>query len=85
MSVVLIEARKTTRNALPVLSRGPVDVSTGKDFGVFVNPSILPPFTGIDHPPKTAEDALLGTWTGSGGTLTLGGDRRYPIVNGFRG
>jgi hypothetical protein len=62
VSVVLIEARKTTRNALPVLSRGPVDVSTGKDFGVFVNPSILPPFPTIESidPPSSHPAARLG-------------------------
>jgi hypothetical protein len=61
VSVVLIEARKTTRNALPVLSRGPVDLTTGKDFGVFVNPSIVPPFPTIEQVvPKEAPAARLG-------------------------
>jgi hypothetical protein len=61
VSVVLIEARKTTRNALPVLSRGPVDLTTGKDFGVFVNPSIVPPFPTIEQVvPTTAPAARLG-------------------------
>lgn len=62
VSVVLIEARKTTRTALPVLSRGPVDPSTGKDVGVFVNPSIVPPFPTIESivPPVSQPAARLG-------------------------
>jgi hypothetical protein len=42
VSVVLIEARKPTRNALPVLMRGP------GDSGVDVVPSLLPPYPTID-------------------------------------
>src|SRR5439155_22145306 len=46
----------------PVPSRGPVDVSTGKDFGVFVNPSILPPFPTIESvdAPSSHPAARLG-------------------------
>src|SRR5262249_34327945 len=56
VSVVLIEARKTTSNALPVLTRGP------KDVGVFVNPSILPPSPAIGsiEPPSPQPAARLG-------------------------
>jgi hypothetical protein len=62
VSVVLIEARKPTRTALPVLSRGPVDLTTGKDFGVFVNPSIVPPFPTIESvdPPSLHPASRLG-------------------------
>jgi hypothetical protein len=47
VSVVLIEARKPSRTALPVLSRGPVDTATGRDRGVVVEPSLLPPYPTI--------------------------------------
>ncbi len=43
VSVVLIEARRPTRAALPVLSRGPVDALTQRDRGVVVQPDLLPP------------------------------------------
>jgi hypothetical protein len=62
VTVVLIEARKTTRNALPVLSRGPVDPVTMKDAGVVVNPSLLAPYPTIDSivPPGSQPAAKLG-------------------------
>jgi hypothetical protein len=43
VSVVLIEATTPTRSALPVLSRGPVDPTTGRDRGPTVEPTLLPP------------------------------------------
>jgi hypothetical protein len=46
-SVVLIEAARPTRSALPVLSRGPVDLATGRDRGVVVTPDLVPPFPTI--------------------------------------
>ena len=42
VSVVLIEARKPSQKALPVLSRGPVDLATGRERGVVVEPSLVP-------------------------------------------
>ena len=66
VSVVLIEARKTTRSALPVLKRGP------HDEGVFVNPSIVPPYPTIEtvEPPSPQPAARLGdTVTVSGHDL----------------
>jgi hypothetical protein len=59
VTVVLIEARKTTRTALPVLSRGPL---SQKDAGVAVNPSLLPPYATIDSvvPPASQTSAKLG-------------------------
>jgi hypothetical protein len=43
VSVVLVEATKPTRSALPVLSRGALDPITGEEAGVFVHPDLLPP------------------------------------------
>lgn len=43
ITVVLIEAAKPVRSALPVLSRGAPDEDTGDEPGVFVHPDLLPP------------------------------------------
>src|SRR5829696_2358178 len=61
-SVVLIEARAPSRTPLPVLSRGPVDPATGRDRGVVVEPSLLPPFPTIVRvaPPDEQPAARLG-------------------------
>jgi hypothetical protein len=62
VSVVLIEARKPSRTPLPVLSRGPVDLTTGRDRGVVVESSLLPPFPTIVgvEPPDEQPAARLG-------------------------
>ena len=62
VSVVLIEARKPSRTPLPVLSRGPVDLTTGKDRGVVVEPGLLPPYPTIVRvePPDSQPAARLG-------------------------
>lgn len=44
VSVVLIESASPTHATLPVLSRGPVDPSTGRDRGVAVGASLLAPY-----------------------------------------
>jgi hypothetical protein len=64
VSVVLIESRKTSQNALPVLSVGPRDPVTGKDAGVLVVPDLVPPFPTVDRVADPATDqtvARLGT------------------------
>jgi hypothetical protein len=62
VSVVLIEARRPSRTPLPVLSRGPVDPTTGRDRGVVVEPGLLPPFPTIVRvePPEEQPAAQLG-------------------------
>jgi hypothetical protein len=62
VSAVLIEARRPSRNALPVLSRGPVDPSTGLERGVVVEPSLLPPYPTVLSvvPPDEQPAARLG-------------------------
>jgi hypothetical protein len=42
-TVVLIESTLPARATLPVLSRGPVDLASGRDRGVVVGPSLLAP------------------------------------------
>lgn len=48
VSVVLIEARRPTRAALPVLTRGEIDPVSGRERGVVVTPSLLPPLPTIE-------------------------------------
>jgi hypothetical protein len=48
VTVVLIEARKPTLKALPVLTRGGLD-SMGDERGVIVEPSLLPPYPTIER------------------------------------
>jgi hypothetical protein len=54
-TVVLIESVQPTRPTLPVLSRGPVDPVTGRDRGVVVEPSLLPPFPTIESAVPTSK------------------------------
>jgi Pvc16 N-terminal domain len=62
VTVALIEARKPSRSALPVLSRGPVDAATGRDRGVVVEPGLQPPYPTIERvaPPDEQTAARLG-------------------------
>lgn len=46
-SVVLIRRADPALAALPVLSRGPIDPVTGKDRGVDVQPSLIPPYPAL--------------------------------------
>ncbi len=47
VSVVLIEATKPAKQALPVLSRGPADPAAGRDRGITAEPSLIPPLPAI--------------------------------------
>ena len=68
-SVVLIEARAATRSALPVLTRGERDPVTGRERGVIVEPSLIPPLPTLTAitPPSKQTVARLGE------TVTLEG------------
>ena len=61
VSVVLIEATKPARTALPVLSRG-LPGADGEEPGVFVHPDLLPPIPTLFRvvPPPQRIAALLG-------------------------
>lgn len=48
VSVVLIESRRPKRTPLPVLTRGRPDLATGRDAGVAVQASMLPPFPTLE-------------------------------------
>jgi hypothetical protein len=63
VSVVLIESQRKSRSPLPVLSRGPIiDPVSGRDRGVVVEPSLLPPVSTIEEIrlPKEQPVAKLG-------------------------
>jgi hypothetical protein len=62
VSVVLIEARRPARAALPVLSRGLVDPETQRDRGVVVHADMLPatPTLLLAEPPPGRMVARLG-------------------------
>ncbi len=68
VSVVLIEAQKSSRSALPVLTRGPLDAE-GKETGIMAVASLIPPYPGLDRiePPKKQLAAIQGD------TITLHG------------
>jgi len=48
VSVVLIEATESTRPTTPVLTRGPVDLVSGRERGVVVTPDLIPPLPTIE-------------------------------------
>jgi len=62
VSVVLIESRRPKRSPLPVLTRGPAIPGTGRDRGVVVQPSLLPPFPTLEalEPANRQISARLG-------------------------
>jgi hypothetical protein len=71
VSVVLIEGRRPAASPLPVLSRGPADVATGRDRGVVVQPDLLPPGpTILSITPPNRQSAAL-----AGDVVTVGGVR----------
>jgi Pvc16 N-terminal domain len=47
VTVVLIEAERATRSALPVLTRGPIDPTTQRERGVQAHGDLIPPFPEI--------------------------------------
>ncbi len=62
ISVVLIEAEKPTRSALPVLTRGPRDLVTGREAGITATAGLIPPYPGLTtvEPPNQQLAAVLG-------------------------
>ncbi len=62
ISVVLIEAEKPTRSALPVLSRGARDPVSGREAGITASAGLIPPYPGLTDvtPPNRQLAAVLG-------------------------
>jgi hypothetical protein len=84
-TVVLIESTLPTQSTLPVLSRGPVDLATGRDRGVIAEPSLLAPLPTIQSvTPTSLQPAVaIGATVdisghhldGTGGTVVLTNSR----------
>lgn len=62
ISVILIEADKANRSALPVLTRGPRDSTTGREAGITATAGLVPPYPGLTRvePPKKQLAAVPG-------------------------
>jgi hypothetical protein len=82
-SVVLIEAQQPARSPLPVLSRGPVDPVTGRDSGVAVAPSLLPPLPMLTAavPPARQSVAAIGDTIALQGQHLEGSNREVLLTN----
>jgi hypothetical protein len=82
-SVVLIQARHPKRAPLPVLSRGLVDQDTGRDRGVAVAPSLLPPSPTLTAavPPARQPVAAIDDVIGLQGHHLEGASREALLTN----
>lgn len=82
-SVVLIEATRPARSPLPVLSRGPVDLATGRDRGIVVNPGLVPPVPMLNSivPPLRQPVARIGDLLDLQGANLEGTAREVHFVN----
>ena len=82
-SVVLIEAQQAVRSPLPVLSRGPVDLATGRDRGVEVIPGLLPPLPTLTAavPPARQPVAAIPDTVGLQGHHLEGSNREVLLTN----
>lgn len=83
VSVVLVEARKSARSPLPVLSRGVVDPVTHRDRGVVVQPDLLPPLPTLVsvEPPARQTVARLGETVKVHGIRLSGGGATALLVH----
>ena len=81
VSVVLIQATHPTRTPLPVLSRGPV--VGGRDRGVVVEPSLIPPVPMIEavNPPGRQPVARLGETIDLAGHHLDGTGRQARLIH----
>ncbi len=67
VAVVLIEATQATHTPLPVLSRGPVDATSGRERGIVAQPSLIPPVPTLDAVVPAGEQVVVRL----GETVTL--------------
>jgi hypothetical protein len=81
--VVLIESTLPTRSPLPVLTRGPLDVATGRDRGVMLEPGLVPPVPMLDAvvPQGGQPVARLGETIDLAGHHLDGTDREVVLAN----
>jgi hypothetical protein len=82
-SVVLIQAQQPARSPLPVLSRGPVDLVTGRDRGIVVNPGLVPPLPMLTAvvPPARQPVARIGDTVALQGHDLDGTGREVLLAN----
>jgi hypothetical protein len=82
-SVVLIEATGPAASALPVLSRGPVDLVSGRDRGVAVEPNLAPPVPALERiePADGQPSARLGEPITLEGHRLAGTSRAVQLAN----
>lgn len=59
VSVVLIQAEQATRSPLPVLTRGAVNPASGRERGVVVTPSLIPPLPTIESVVPTGDQPVV--------------------------
>jgi hypothetical protein len=89
VSVVLIQANGAVRSPIPVLSRGPVDPVTGREGGVVVIPSLVPPLPTVesiefeDEQPVARVGKLIevnGHHLSGAGRAVLFSNERFEVV-----
>jgi hypothetical protein len=82
-SVVLIESQQAARSPLPVLSRGPVDLATGRERGIVATPGLLPPLPTLTAalPPARQRAAVIGDLVVLQGHHLDGGAREVVFSN----
>jgi hypothetical protein len=83
VSVVLIESSRPGVSPLPVLSRGPADVVSGRERGVVVRPDLIPPLPTIEsvEPAGKQPVARLGDTVDLNGHHLDGTSRQVRFVN----
>ncbi|MCY1354847.1 hypothetical protein D9M68_327580 [compost metagenome] len=83
VSVVLIEARQPTRVPLPVLTRGEIDIGSGRERGVMVAPGLLPALPTLEAilPADSQPVARLGHGIELRGHHLDGADREVRLGN----
>ncbi|PMR66880.1 DUF4255 domain-containing protein [Halomonas heilongjiangensis] len=83
VSVVLIAASRATRPTLPVLTRGEVDPLSGRERGVVVTPSLIPPLPTIEAvvPADNQPVVRLGETVTLEGHYLDGGSREVALHN----
>jgi hypothetical protein len=83
VSVVLIEAERPARAPLPVLTRGPVDLGTGRESGIAVAPNLRPrvPTVTAAVPPDRQPVAAIGDTVVLKGFNLDGSERTILLTN----
>lgn len=83
VSVVLIEATRPTRPAMPVLTRGEVDPVSGRERGVVAGPGLIPPLPAIEAVLPAGDQPVveLDTTVSLSGRHLDGSSREVRLAN----